>query len=67
MKKTVEFALKEWAEVFSKLPRIDVVFVPGGDPGHTQPQIFDGVAGEANRFAAEVSSQSADVGIATEF
>jgi hypothetical protein len=35
---TVEFALKEWAEVFSKLPRIDVVFVPGGDPGHTQPK-----------------------------
>ena len=34
----VEFALKEWAEVFSKLPRIDAVFVPGGDPGHTQPK-----------------------------
>ncbi|HEY6229476.1 MAG TPA: glycoside hydrolase family 20 zincin-like fold domain-containing protein, partial [Verrucomicrobiae bacterium] len=36
--KTVEFALKEWAQVFSKLPRIDVVYVPGGDPGHTQPK-----------------------------
>jgi hypothetical protein len=36
--KTVEFALKEWAEVFQKLPRIDAVFVPGGDPGHTQPK-----------------------------
>jgi hypothetical protein len=36
--KTVEFALKEWAQVFSKLPRIDAVFVPGGDPGHTQPK-----------------------------
>ena len=35
---TVEFALKEWAEVFGKLPRIDAVFVPGGDPGHTQPK-----------------------------
>ena len=35
---TVEFALREWAEVFRKLPRIDHVFVPGGDPGHTQPQ-----------------------------
>src|SRR5207245_8747340 len=34
----VEFALKEWAEVFAKLPRIDAVFVPGGDPGHTQPK-----------------------------
>ena len=36
--KTVEFALREWGEVFSKLPRIDAVFVPGGDPGHTQPK-----------------------------
>jgi hypothetical protein len=35
---TVEFALKEWAEVFRRLPRIDAVFVPGGDPGHTEPK-----------------------------
>ena len=35
---TVEFALKEWAEVFRQLPRIDAVFVPGGDPGHTEPK-----------------------------
>ncbi len=35
---TVEFALKEWGEVFRRLPRIDAVFVPGGDPGHTQPK-----------------------------
>ena len=35
---TVEFALKEWGEVFRKLPRVDHVFVPGGDPGHTQPK-----------------------------
>ena len=34
----VEFALKEWGEVFAKLPRIDAIFVPGGDPGHTQPK-----------------------------
>jgi hypothetical protein len=34
---TVAFALKEWGEVFKKLPRIDAVFVPGGDPGHTAP------------------------------
>jgi len=38
--KTVEFALREWGEVFSKLPRIDAVFVPGGDPGHTQPKFL---------------------------
>ena len=35
---TVEFALKEWGEVFRRLPRIDAVFVPGGDPGHTRPR-----------------------------
>jgi len=35
---TVEFALKEWGEVFRQLPRIDHVFVPGGDPGHTEPK-----------------------------
>jgi hypothetical protein len=35
---TVEKALAEWAEVFRKLPRLDAVFVPGGDPGHTQPK-----------------------------
>ncbi len=38
--KTVEFALKEWGEVFQKLPRIDAVFVPGGDPGHTRPAVL---------------------------
>jgi hypothetical protein len=36
--KTVEFALQEWGEVFRQLPRIDAVFVPGGDPGHTEPK-----------------------------
>jgi hypothetical protein len=38
--KTVEFALREWGEVFKALPRIDAVFVPGGDPGHTRPQVL---------------------------
>ena len=36
--KTVEFALREWEQVFRALPRIDAVFVPGGDPGHTRPK-----------------------------
>ncbi len=36
--KTVEHAIQEWGEVFKKLPRIDAVFVPGGDPGHTRPK-----------------------------
>jgi len=35
---TVERAVEECAQVFRALPRIDAVFVPGGDPGHTRPK-----------------------------
>ena len=38
IRSSVDARLKEWGEVFRKLPRIDAVFVPGGDPGHTQPK-----------------------------
>src|SRR6478672_8615144 len=38
--KTVASALEEWGEVFRKLPRVDAVFVPGGDPGHTEPKVL---------------------------
>src|ERR1043166_1180156 len=38
--KTVQFALKEREEVFKKLPRINAVFVPGGDPGDVSPDIL---------------------------
>jgi hypothetical protein len=38
--KTVDAALEEWGEVFRKLPRVDAVFVPGGDPGHTEPKVL---------------------------
>jgi hypothetical protein len=41
--KQVEFALQEWGDVFRKLPRIDALFVPGGDPGHTQPKHMFGL------------------------
>jgi hypothetical protein len=41
--RTVEHALTEWAEVFQKLPRIDAIFVPGGDPGHTRPKVLLGL------------------------
>lgn len=40
---TVEFALQEWNQVFTRLPRIDAVFVPGGDPGRTQPNALMGL------------------------
>ena len=36
--KTVESALQEWGETFKMLPRVNAVFVPGGDPGHTNPK-----------------------------
>jgi hypothetical protein len=39
--RTIKRALAERDEVFRKLPRIDVVFVPGGDPGEVNPrQLF---------------------------
>ena len=38
--KTVESALREWGQVFSRLSRIDAVFVPGGDPGQTRPKVL---------------------------
>ena len=34
----VDFALKEWSNIYQRLPRIDAVFVPGGDPGRTEPK-----------------------------
>jgi hypothetical protein len=37
---TVDRELKAWDEVFRKLPRLDAVFVPGGDPGHTAPRVL---------------------------
>jgi len=34
----IKEAMKEREEIFSGLPRIDAVFVPGGDPGEINPQ-----------------------------
>lgn len=34
----VNKALKDWGEVLRQLPRVDALFVPGGDPGHTDPK-----------------------------
>jgi hypothetical protein len=35
---TVEAELHNWAAVLHDLPRVDAVFVPGGDPGDTDPK-----------------------------
>lgn len=37
---TLNRELKEWGDVLRQLPRVDAVFVPGGDPGHTAPKVF---------------------------
>ncbi|HZW31899.1 MAG TPA: hypothetical protein VFF52_14400 [Isosphaeraceae bacterium] len=34
----VQATLAAWDDVFRKLPRVDAVFVPGGDPGHSRPR-----------------------------
>lgn len=34
----VAAAVKEWGAVLRALPKVDAVFVPGGDPGHTAPK-----------------------------
>ena len=62
----MEFALKEWGEVFRQLPRIDAVFVPGGDPGHTQPKYLLALLEKQTAGAAPIPSQGADVGVAAE-
>lgn len=33
-------ALAEWEGVLEQLPRVDAIFVPGGDPGHTEPSVM---------------------------
>ena len=33
----IEPLLKEWDQAFRAMPRLDAVFVPGGDPGHIAP------------------------------
>ena len=38
--RTVEAELRVWGAVFDKLPQVDELFVPGGDPGHTDPAIL---------------------------
>ena len=37
---TPEAALEEREKIFSKLPRVDAVFVPSGDPGDVDPKIL---------------------------
>ena len=36
-------AVAEWEGVLKQLPRLDAMFVPGGDPGHTEPSAMFGL------------------------
>ncbi len=38
--RTIESELRVWGDVFSKLPQVDELMVPGGDPGHTDPAVL---------------------------
>ena len=37
---TVAASLADWGRTFKSLPRLDAVYVPGGDPGHTEPAVL---------------------------
>ena len=43
----------EWSEIFTTLPRIDAVFVPGGDPGSTPPTVLMGLLEEQAKLLRE--------------
>jgi hypothetical protein len=67
----VEFALNEWAEVFRRLPRIDHVYVPGGDPGHTRPRhlmaLLEKQTASLNRYHPGAKTWVAPEGFAKEW
>jgi hypothetical protein len=37
---TIASELHDWDEIFRQLPQLDEVFIPGGDPGHTDPAVL---------------------------
>jgi hypothetical protein len=72
---TVELAIREWGAVFKALVRVDAVFVPGGDPGHTEPKylmaLLEKQTANLHRFHPHaqmwMSSQSFDQAWMNEF
>ena len=52
--------------MFRKLPRIDAVFVPGGDPGHTRPKFLMALLEKQADNLHRYPSQGPDVGLAAE-
>ena len=52
-----------WDELFRRTPRLDAVFVPGGDPGHTAPRGADASSGKRGRSLAQAPPAGTDVGL----
>jgi hypothetical protein len=55
---TLEAALQEREEIFSKLPRIDAVFVPSGDPGDVDPKILFPFAEKQKRILSRYHAKA---------
>ena len=49
--------------MFRKLPRVDAVFVPGGDPGHTQPKYLMALLEKQTALLQRYHPEGADVGV----
>ena len=60
----IEAAVKEWGEVLSKLPRVDALFVPSGDPGDAPPSEFMAHAGRTGGAIEATSSERRDLDFA---
>ena len=50
-------------ELFRKVPRLDAVFVPGGDPGHTAPSVLMPLVEKEAAGIAQASPARANVGV----
>ena len=50
--------------VFKQLPRVDAVFVPGGDPGHTEPGVMFNLLARQTAALRTPSSARDDVDVA---
>ncbi len=50
----IERAITEWTGVLKQLPRVDGIFVPGGDPGHTRPSVLFPFLGRMSAAVAKL-------------
>ena len=64
---TVEFALKEWGDVFKKLPARGCDFRARWRSGPHRAEISDGVARKGDCDIASLASARADVDLAAKF